>query len=990
MTRQKGMRPYGFVFLSVFSFWVLYGTLLVYAQVAKEYVAADGPNGLVLISEFMASNDNTLADEDGDYSDWIEIHNRDSTLVNLEGWYLTDDDDELTKWRFPSATLAPDSYLVVFASNKDRADAGSVLHTNFKIKSSGEYLALVEPDGRTIAAEYAPEYPPQFEDVSYGLDALLNERYFSVPTPGEANAAGSGDSDLGPLISNATHRPSFPTASEAMTVTVTVQESLDPVDSVMLHYRVMYSETFTTPMFDDGMHGDGAASDSVYGATIPPSAAEPGEMVRYYITATDTEAHTSRWPLFHERTNSPEYLGTMIADEGITSALPILYWFVEDIAASETQTGTRAALFYNETFYDNVFVRLRGYSSRKWPKKSFKIDFNPGDHFQFSANFEPLEEFDLNSTYIDQSYMRETLAWETYRESGVPYSIAFPIRVQRNSAFYSVATLIEHPDQRYLERLGYDPNGALYKAIWNILTSTEGMEKKTRLDEDKSDLQALVDGLDLPSPARTIYLFDHVNIPATINYLAANSLMREPDAVSRNYYLYRDSEGTGEWMFLPWDRDQIFRSCNSGANPGSCFHPLYGSSEAPFFVSNYWNHFIDVLYQTPAIREMYLRRLRTLMDELLQPPSTPATQLYYDSRIDEFFTQMQPDVLLDAAIWQPSQPFTDAVNSLKTDYIAGQRVNLYNNYGPEGIALIPDAQPATPLVHFDVIEFNPLSGDPAEEYFTLVNAEPFAVDISGWRIGGQVKYTFQSGTVIPSGRTLIVSPHLVAFRNRATSPTGGEGHFVQGNYEGRLTNTRGQLALFNAQGKLIDSTDFGLDLSPLAGQVIVTELNYHPPDDGDEYEFIELKNISDNTLTLGAAQFRDGIDYTFPATTTLKAGQILVLIRQADHFSKRYPEVSYAGIYSGKLSNGGEFMSLLDKNGNIITWLQYDDEPLWPQTADGDGYTLVRHDLLGDPNDPCHWRASTNLYGSPGYDEPPSGLEVCKETYLPLVSSDAP
>ena len=61
-------------------------------------------------------------------------------------------------------------YLVVFASNKDRADAdGTELHTNFKLGSAGEYLAIVEADGSTVAHEYAPTYPPQSTDVSYGL-----------------------------------------------------------------------------------------------------------------------------------------------------------------------------------------------------------------------------------------------------------------------------------------------------------------------------------------------------------------------------------------------------------------------------------------------------------------------------------------------------------------------------------------------------------------------------------------------------------------------------------------------------------------------------------------------------------------------------------------------------------------------------------------------------------------------------------------------------
>jgi len=120
----------------------------------------------VEISEFMASNDETLQDEDGDYSDWIELHNTSGSAVSLSGWYLTDDDEELDKWQLPATTIDANGYLIVFASDKDRAVSGSELHTNFKLKSSGEYLALVESDGVTVESEYTPEYPKQFEDIS--------------------------------------------------------------------------------------------------------------------------------------------------------------------------------------------------------------------------------------------------------------------------------------------------------------------------------------------------------------------------------------------------------------------------------------------------------------------------------------------------------------------------------------------------------------------------------------------------------------------------------------------------------------------------------------------------------------------------------------------------------------------------------------------------------------------------------------------------------
>ncbi|HEX2751003.1 MAG TPA: chitobiase/beta-hexosaminidase C-terminal domain-containing protein, partial [Verrucomicrobiales bacterium] len=117
------------------------------------------------ISEFVASNDTGLADEDGDRSDWIELYNESGT-VSLLGWHLTDSKDDRAKWTFPAVSLGPRQTLVVFASSKNRATPGAPLHTNFSLSSRGGYLALTRPD-RSVAVEF-DEYPAQFSDHSYG------------------------------------------------------------------------------------------------------------------------------------------------------------------------------------------------------------------------------------------------------------------------------------------------------------------------------------------------------------------------------------------------------------------------------------------------------------------------------------------------------------------------------------------------------------------------------------------------------------------------------------------------------------------------------------------------------------------------------------------------------------------------------------------------------------------------------------------------------
>jgi hypothetical protein len=158
----------------------------------REMLAAD-----VWISEFLAANTATLRDDNGEFSDWIEIHNSGDEAADLSGWHLTDDPGDLTRWTFPgdaASMIGPDEYLVLFASGDGVAEPSGNLHTNFGLAASGEYLALVRPD-LSIASQFGPDrtdYPTQRSDISYGIDPNVTEgdpsRYFSTPTPAGPNA----------------------------------------------------------------------------------------------------------------------------------------------------------------------------------------------------------------------------------------------------------------------------------------------------------------------------------------------------------------------------------------------------------------------------------------------------------------------------------------------------------------------------------------------------------------------------------------------------------------------------------------------------------------------------------------------------------------------------------------------------------------------------------------------------------------------------------
>ena len=477
----------------------------------------------LLVSEFVASNDRSLRDEEGDYPDWIEIQNTTGEVVNLEGWCLTDDLDDLTQWEFPAMSIAPGEHLVVFASGRNERDPEAELHTNFALAAGGESLALVRPD-ETIAHAY-PDYPPQFADIAYGMSgasagaqtqavliadgaqataqiptdaslgtewteaqfddrdwlsgttgigydyagligldvgamrhvnqsvyvriqfqmdnaevdqlilrlryedgfvAYLNgfevaranapagaltwdsgatanrpdtdavevqefdltvyrdwlipgdnvlaiqglndgttssdllilpeliattfealdlsgvvEGYLLQPTPGGANLTALAQ--IGPAIRDVTENPPPPIPGEDIVVTARVSETLAPVLGVGMTWVVGFDRESRLPiqgietMTDDGTGADAVPNDGLYTATIPGAVFQPGDMVRWCVDAVDTQGQLSRAPLFPQPRNSPEYYGTVVHDPALNTALPVLHWFVENVAASEAE-----------------------------------------------------------------------------------------------------------------------------------------------------------------------------------------------------------------------------------------------------------------------------------------------------------------------------------------------------------------------------------------------------------------------------------------------------------------------------------------------------------------------------------------------------------------------------------------------------------------------------------------------------------------------------
>ena len=494
-------------------------------------------------------------------------------------------------------------------------------------------------------------------------------------------------------------------------VTANVQPTFDPIANVQLTYRAMFDTERNLEMVDDGTGMDAVASDGVYTAVIPGGIATAGEMVRYYVSATAFdpnglgEGSRSRAPTFADPTNSAEYFGTVLADPSIDTRLPVLHRFIENAPAAETRTGTRGTVYYDGELYDNVYIRIRGGTAVSWPKKAYKIEFNDEHHFEFDDAYPRVDEFNLNTTYTDKSYTRAILAHRTHAAVGSPSSITFAMHVRQNGEFYSVAHFVEQPDRDFLRRNDLDPNGSLYKGNANPTNgfigsaSSGAFEKKTRHDEGFDDLQAFIDGLALEGDALETYLFDNVDLAAQINFMAVNTIMQNIDATDKNFYIYRDTEGDGEWQMLPWDLDLVYgpNALNTDTivfdeDGGSAHtsHPYLGTLEYAFHGRK--NHLFDAIINNPRTNEMYLRRLRTLMDELLTTIDTPYEDRPIEGWIDELVGSLRPDVLLDRDRWGASAHFSgrtytldEAVDRIKQEYLEPRRLHLFETHSVDAV-----------------------------------------------------------------------------------------------------------------------------------------------------------------------------------------------------------------------------------------------------------------------------------------------------------------
>ena len=969
----------------------------------------------LVISEFLAANGRNRADENGDFEDWIEIRNVTATAVNAENWILTDDAADPVKWRFPAVTVPANGYLVVFASGKNRRVPGANLHTNFRLNDAGEYLALVEPDGETVATAFAPEFPPQLSDISFGLDASGARVFFARPTPGAANGVGAVDQVADTKFS--VNRGFF---SAPFDLAIT---------SATPGAEIRFTTNGTPPTATTGMVWPGTLR--IAGTTVVRAAAFragwlPSNVDTHtYLFTSDiiqqspTGAPPPGWPtswgsnvrdygMDPDVVNDPRYQGTIENDLRtlpsfcVTVHLPDMFSTTNGIYANPGQDGrawerpmSLELIGTNGVaeFQVNGGIRIRGGFSRSRdnPKHAFRFFFR-GEYGDAKLRYpvfgegaaEEFDGFDLrtfqNYSWSFQgdgrgTFMRDQFNRDVQLAMGQPGERGDYYHLYINGHYWGLFNTCERPEASYAETyLGgnkedYDVikvEAGPYTTVATdgTLASWTQLYNLVRNGVDDTLYRRVLgqnpDGTrnpDYPVYVDPENLIDYMliilwggNLDAPISNFLGNTSPNNYFGIwnrvtrDRGYQFFvHDAEHT--LLDVNADRTGPFPAGDSSvskSNPQWLWQKLQGSPEFRLQVADrVQRHFFGKGVLTAAgARDLYLRRRN----------------------------QIDRAVVAESARWgdskRPSDPFTRDDNWLgavqqNLNFIAGRPAVVLQQLRNDG--LFP--QVASPQFNQDggpiPAGFGLLMAPTAATiYYTLNGSDPR-------RPGGEIGSAAQRYLQSPISLTESVTVKARTWSNGVWS------------------------ALTEADFLVIQTFK----------DLVINEIHYHPSAsgglDGDDFEFLELKNTARTALDLSGIYFTNGIRFQFPNGTRLAAGDFAVLVRDLDAFQSRYPGVRVSGVYEGALNNSGERLSMVHAVGTALTSVNYGTRPPWPSLADGQGFSLVPAGTvpMTSPDDPAQWRASSRMGGSPGRDEAPAGLvpvvvnEVLTHTDLPLVDS---
>ncbi|MBP5284484.1 MAG: lamin tail domain-containing protein [Kiritimatiellae bacterium] len=570
------------------------------------------------------------------------------------------------------------------------------------------------------------------------------------------------------------------------------------------------------------------SAGTIWKGTIPAADLPArGRLVRFAANIRTADGAQWRSPSFCNPDDGYEWYGTIVEPGALASSLQTFHLFAAgeslaqmDVDAdaqdlSKVPYNARVNVFDSQTgkYYDNVRIDLRGNTSALFWKKSHGLRFAKCNPLvcvnQFTGEEIEVRKTSFVAEFTDPTNLRQSLALTFFHNrSGAYAPFGYPVRLNLNGEFWQVATHSNRfTDEMIEDWYGFDPLGWGYKNVGRITPDLSGgvvIEKKTPDDGDETSAAAYAP---LRAFAQDIVdanfgpgvVVREMDLPAWINYLASARITHETDDVWSNISIYGDLEGTGTWIPLGYDMNQswghVYWSAYGGARDGAHAdrdshksHPLYGGTTV--VSHDYYgnaaagNNAIETIYRHPKFRNMYLRRLRTLMDEYLKEPGTPKEETPVWQDVVAFTNAAQSDIALDFAKWRNNpdgdqysdwtktyiycwdRPLTQAegLDDLWENYIVPRRIHLYEThsvtnamkaigYGTEFNAGIPLAQSPVGVLRRSIsIE----SVDGSAGAATIRNGNGEAVDMSGWRLSGAVEWRLPPGTVVDAGDTLTV------------------------------------------------------------------------------------------------------------------------------------------------------------------------------------------------------------------------------------------
>jgi hypothetical protein len=867
-------------------------------------LAAHPARAQLVISEFMASNVSVLQDEDLEFSDWIELHNTGASSVDLAGWHLTDAADNLTRWTLPATHLSAGGFLVVFASGKDRA--GPELHANFSLSADGEYLALVRPDGTTIEHEYAPAFPPQFPDISYGLQThganptlrAGQPGFLIYRTPGAANTCLPGPHPLYSPDSAARIDLTISQTDWDWLMYSPLDESYRSVDIRFRHGDI----DLTVTNVGIQCRGNTSRDKQPRSFNVAFNAFIPGQRLlglkRLNLNSDANDPSLARPKLAHDLSEALDLQAPYGNHVGLVVYGPD--WHRGNWVGGEFFDALRN----NSQPVDDVFLQQRFGSDRG---NLYKCNWRHNE----AASLE--HKGSTGSSYSSLG-------------NGETYELRHPgsgdTSYQDLADF--VATITQTSDTDF-------PN-----AIMQVL-DVDGFLRRMALDV----LSGHWDNYWVN--ANNYYLFLH---PETRRWVFVP-------------YDFDNAFGI-RWIGSDWAHQNIYDWKNLGdSRPNTPLaNRLFAVPEFSNRYSFYMKQMLDTVFTNALIDPSLFHTRSTLTNSLPFAPGAVPNMLARERDRYSSGDGNWPWWSYDQRFWSyvdAQWPYNGNVPNAYglTNFIGARRASALAQLNLQNIGpILSDftMSPSLPRTN-DAITVSIRAVDDV-----AVTNVSFVYSFNGGAIQS-VEMVLQPGGAYTATLPAFGAGGTLTWQVRAFDNTG---HSTTHPYGGSAYP-----AAIEIESPAFDLVMTELNYNPYALTAAELSAGFTDPDD---FEFLELFNSGNAPMDLAGFMLQDGITATFPAFT-LTNGHYAVAVRNTNAFRARYTNdaIRIIGTYSGKLSNSGETIRLENPHGGVIASIPYSDGGAWPGRADGDGSSLELIDPANpDYAAPSAWRSSSEYGGSPG------------------------